>query len=194
MLDEWPEANNQFFAWRQVFFQSHPRARPIVQIAAVGGSIGGRRCDSRAVYSGSLRLENRSCHGTDHYSKPVSSPSGVRLPTRPRRHVPGVLVPANDAIPHRADEEDRPNVARSLRAAAHYFKARKQISSGVVEGLNNKGKVTMRRSYGFRTFRILELALYHSLPNYLSRTLPMNSSDEFKKRISTNYRGEKIMA
>jgi hypothetical protein len=45
----------------------------------------------------------------------------------------------------------------------NYFKARKQISSGVVEGLNNKAKVTMRRSYGFRTFRILELALYHSL-------------------------------
>ncbi len=26
MLDEWPEASNQFFPWRQVFFQSHPRA------------------------------------------------------------------------------------------------------------------------------------------------------------------------
>jgi transposase len=33
----------------------------------------------------------------------------------------------------------------------------------VIEGLNNNAKVTMRRSYGFRTFRILELALYHSL-------------------------------
>ena len=31
------------------------------------------------------------------------------------------------------------------------------------KGLNNKAKVTMRKSYGFRTFRILELALYHSL-------------------------------
>jgi transposase len=30
-----------------------------------------------------------------------------------------------------------------------------------VEGLNNKAKVTMRKSYGFRTFRVLELALYH---------------------------------
>jgi hypothetical protein len=29
--------------------------------------------------------------------------------------------------------------------------------------LNNKAKVTMRKSYGFRTYRILELALYHSL-------------------------------
>ena len=31
------------------------------------------------------------------------------------------------------------------------------------EGLNNKAKVTMRKSCGFRTFRVLELALYHSL-------------------------------
>ncbi|HUI39039.1 MAG TPA: transposase, partial [Candidatus Nitrosotalea sp.] len=35
--------------------------------------------------------------------------------------------------------------------------------SGVVEGLNNKAKVTMRKSYGFRTYRVLEIALYHSL-------------------------------
>ena len=31
------------------------------------------------------------------------------------------------------------------------------------EGMNNKAKLTMRKSYGFRTFRVLELALYHSL-------------------------------
>jgi transposase len=29
-------------------------------------------------------------------------------------------------------------------------------------GLNNKAKATMRKSYGFRTYRALELALYHS--------------------------------
>ena len=45
----------------------------------------------------------------------------------------------------------------------NYFRARKEFSSGVIEGLNNKAKVTMRKSYGFRTFRCLELALYHSL-------------------------------
>jgi hypothetical protein len=40
----------------------------------------------------------------------------------------------------------------------------KLISRGVVDGLNNnKAKVTMRKSYGFRTYRVLELALYHSL-------------------------------
>jgi hypothetical protein len=58
-------------------------------------------------------------------------------------------------------------IARSLRQhrelVLNYFRAQKLISSGVVEGLNNKAKVTMRKSYGFRTYRVLELALYHSL-------------------------------
>jgi len=58
-------------------------------------------------------------------------------------------------------------IARSLRQhrelILNYFRAQKLISSGVVEGLNNKAKVTMRRSYGFRTYRVFELALYHSL-------------------------------
>jgi len=58
-------------------------------------------------------------------------------------------------------------IARSLRQhrelILNYFRAQKMLSSGVVEGLNNKAKVTMRKSYGFRTFRTLELALYHSL-------------------------------
>ncbi|EQD54214.1 hypothetical protein B1A_12251, partial [mine drainage metagenome] len=37
------------------------------------------------------------------------------------------------------------------------------FSSGIVEGLNNKAKVTMRKAYGFRTFEMLELSLYHVL-------------------------------
>jgi transposase len=31
-----------------------------------------------------------------------------------------------------------------------------------VGGLNNKAKVTMRKSYGFRKYRVLELALRYS--------------------------------
>ena len=60
-------------------------------------------------------------------------------------------------------------VARTLRThrelILNYFRARKAFSSGVIEGLNNKAKVTMRKSYGFRTFRVTQLALYHSLGN-----------------------------
>src|ERR1700737_3026217 len=85
MLKEWPEANHQFLPWRQVFVQPHPRARPVVQIAVVGGSMSRRRRGRGAVYFGSLRLENRPCHGTDHDFKPLPSPSGIRLPTGPLR-------------------------------------------------------------------------------------------------------------
>jgi len=63
--------------------------------------------------------------------------------------------------------EPMKKIARSLRdhreLILNYFRAQKLLSSGVVEGLNNKAKVTMRKAYGFRTFRTLELALYHSL-------------------------------
>jgi transposase len=44
-----------------------------------------------------------------------------------------------------------------------YFRARKEFSSGVIEGLNNKAKITMRKSSGFRTFRVTDLPLYYSL-------------------------------
>jgi transposase len=63
--------------------------------------------------------------------------------------------------------EPMKKIARMLRAhrdlILNYFKAQKLFSSGVIEGLNNKAKVTMRKSYGFRTFRITEMALYHTL-------------------------------
>jgi transposase len=63
--------------------------------------------------------------------------------------------------------EPMKKVARSLRQhrelILNFFRAQKLISSGVVEGLNNKAKVTMRKSYGFRTYRVPELARYHSL-------------------------------
>jgi transposase len=62
--------------------------------------------------------------------------------------------------------EPMKKIARSLRhhreLILNYFRAQKLPSSGVVEGLNNKAQVTMRKSYGFRTYPVLELALSHS--------------------------------
>jgi len=37
------------------------------------------------------------------------------------------------------------------------------LSSGAVEGFNNKVKLTLRKGYGFRTFDALETVLYHAL-------------------------------
>ena len=58
-------------------------------------------------------------------------------------------------------------VARMLRnhreLLLNWFRARGQISAGAVEGLNNKLKVTTRKAYGFRTFKAMEIALYHTL-------------------------------
>ena len=58
-------------------------------------------------------------------------------------------------------------VARSLRThrelILNWFRAKGRISAGVVEGLNNKAKLTTRKSYGFRTYKVAEIALYHNL-------------------------------
>ena len=55
----------------------------------------------------------------------------------------------------------------ALRTHEHliynWFKAKGEISSGAVEGLNNKIRVVTRRSYGFRTYNAMETALYHNL-------------------------------
>src|ERR1043166_1188476 len=45
----------------------------------------------------------------------------------------------------------------------NWFRAKGEISSGAVEGLNNKCRVVTRRSNGFRTYNAMEIALYHNL-------------------------------
>lgn len=58
-------------------------------------------------------------------------------------------------------------VARMLRShrelLLNWFRAKGMISGGVVEGFNNKAKLVTRRAFGFRTFRAVEVALYHAL-------------------------------
>lgn len=63
--------------------------------------------------------------------------------------------------------EPMKEMARSLRShrelLLNWFKAKKLYSSGVVEGLNNKIKTTTKKSYGFRTYDVLQVQLYHTL-------------------------------
>ncbi len=63
--------------------------------------------------------------------------------------------------------EPMKKVARMLRTheelLLNWFRAKGEISSGAVEGLNNKIRVVTRRSYGFRTYHAMEIALYHTL-------------------------------
>lgn len=63
--------------------------------------------------------------------------------------------------------EPMKKVARMLRAheelLLNWFRAKGEVSSGAVEGLNNKTRVVTRRSYGFRTYKAMAIALYHTL-------------------------------
>jgi transposase len=63
--------------------------------------------------------------------------------------------------------EPMKKVVRMLRAheelLLNWFRAKGEISNGAVEGLNNKIRVVTRRSYGFRTYEAMEIALYHTL-------------------------------
>jgi len=58
-------------------------------------------------------------------------------------------------------------VARMLRRhrplLLKWFRAKKQFSSGIVEGFNIKAKLTTRKAYGFRTYHAAEIALHHTL-------------------------------
>jgi transposase len=45
----------------------------------------------------------------------------------------------------------------------NWFRAGGAVSSGAVEGLNNKLKIIIRRSYGFRSYDVTTTALYHAL-------------------------------
>jgi transposase len=58
-------------------------------------------------------------------------------------------------------------VARSLRkhreSILNWFRAEGKISAGIVEGFNNKAQLAIRKSYGFREYETIELALFHQL-------------------------------
>lgn len=67
----------------------------------------------------------------------------------------------------RSKIEPMKKVAKMLRRhkplLMNWFKAKGQFSSGIVEGFNNKAKLTTRKAYGFRTFYAAQIALYHTL-------------------------------
>jgi transposase len=63
--------------------------------------------------------------------------------------------------------EPMKKVARTIRShrplILNWFRARGEVSSGAVEGLNNKVKLVTRKSYGFRSPQVAKLALLHNL-------------------------------
>ena len=79
----------------------------------------------------------------------------------------------------------------------NWFRADGRLSSGVVEGFNNKLKLITRRSYGFRTQEAYETALHHNLgtlpkPDFPHRLfcggnqiiqMPLAENDELRQAL-----------
>jgi transposase len=74
--------------------------------------------------------------------------------------------------------EPMKKIARTIRThrslILNWFRARGLVSSGAVEGLNNKVKLVTRKSYGFRSPELAKLALLQNLgdmpePNHTHR-------------------------
>ncbi len=82
-------------------------------------------------------------------------------------HWAGVFLDAWLKRAMRSRLEPIKKVARSIRAhqdlILNWFAAKKEFSSGIVEGLNYRIKLTIRKAYGFRTLDAAEVALYHAL-------------------------------
>jgi transposase len=51
----------------------------------------------------------------------------------------------------------------------NWFKAKGTLSSGAVEGMNLKAKLTMRKAFGFKTIECLKTAIYQTLGNLPER-------------------------
>ena len=64
----------------------------------------------------------------------------------------------------------------------NWFWAEGRFSSGVVEGLDNKAKLTTGKAYGFRTYRGIEIALYHALGDLPVPKTTYEFFEEAKKR------------
>lgn len=60
-------------------------------------------------------------------------------------------------------------VARMLRSheelLLNYFRAKRQFTNAVTEGLNHKSRVALARGFGYRSFDVLKLVLYHTVGN-----------------------------
>ena len=63
--------------------------------------------------------------------------------------------------------EPMKDFVRTLRShqplIMNWFKAKKQFSSGIVEGMNRKVNLVTRRSFGYRSYEVLEIALFHTM-------------------------------
>ena len=115
----------------------------------------------------SARLAELMCHPLKTMRAYLLKESFQALWEYKSYHWAGVFLDAWLKRTLRSRLEPLKKVARSIRAhqnlILNWFAARKEFSSGIVEGLNYRIKLTIRKAYGFRTLEAAQIALYHTL-------------------------------
>jgi transposase len=54
-------------------------------------------------------------------------------------------------------------VRRHQPLLLNWFKAHGELPGGAVEGLNGKAKLSVRKAYGYKSFDVAQIALFHTL-------------------------------
>jgi transposase len=130
-----------------------------------------RRCFLKRVANLTARQRTRladlMCYGLKTVRAYLLKESFQTLWEYTSYHWAGVFLDAWPKRVMRSRLEPIKKVARSIRShqqlILNWFAAKKGFSSGIVEGLNYRIKLTVRKAYGFKTLEAAEIALYHAL-------------------------------
>ena len=74
-------------------------------------------------------------------------------------------------------------VRRHQPLMMNWFKAKKAFSSGIVEGLNRKINLVTRKAYGYRSYDVLKIALFHTLGDLPEPELTHSFAEDPQKQV-----------
>jgi len=97
----------------------------------------------------------------------------------------GWVVREDDTFADRTDEKSGADDAVSPGFDWELVPGTEGTFLGVVDGLNNKAKLTMKKAYGYKKFRTLEIPLYHTLGNLPEPKFTHRFFDEAKHLLWT---------
>ena len=73
------------------------------------------------------------------------------------------MVHARHAFAPQTDQKVRALGAQTRALILNWFRAKKAFSCGIVEGFNRNINLTIRKAYGFKSFEVLKIALFHTM-------------------------------
>lgn len=75
-----------------------------------------------------------------------------------------------------------PCILRSHRELLlNWFRSKEWVALGAIKGLNKKAKLTLKKAYGYRSFDILKIAIYHTLGDLPKPKVPQIQLNSYFK-------------